>query len=127
MNFFSTSQTIYALLFVLIYFVAFWSFYKHSEDLKQTAPGLLAVFSLFLLIYSLNKYLEIGQNISLDSIQNASTTFSGGTKYIVLPPDHQNPYATLFTICFVFLIGVGLWKYVKEALKKIQKPNGESK
>jgi hypothetical protein len=96
-SFFTTSSFIYTLFFVAILLAAFYEYilvgiyrmeaseagiHKSNEVFKRTTLGLLGVFSLFLIIFTINKGLLTG-NVGLDALKyngaagGSSNTTSG--------------------------------------------------
>jgi hypothetical protein len=82
-SFFTTSSFIYTLFFVAILLAAFYEYilvgiyrmeaseagiHKSNEVFKRTTLGLLGVFSLFLIIFTINKGLLTG-NVGLDALK----------------------------------------------------------
>ena len=89
-SFFATSSFIYILLFTVIVAAAFYEYIlvgvyrmeasesgirKSNETFKRTTLGLLGVFSLFLIIFTLNKSLLTG-DVDLNEIKNTQGTTS---------------------------------------------------
>ena len=91
-SFYATSSFIYTLFFIAILLAAFYEYVlvgiyrmeasesgikKSNEVFKRTTLGLLGVFSLFLIIFMINKGLLTG-DIGLDALKAKVTAVGGG-------------------------------------------------
>jgi hypothetical protein len=99
-SFFATSSFVYMLLFTAIVGAAFYEYVlvgiyrmeasesgirKSNETFKRTTLGLLGVFSLFLIIFTLNKSLLTG-NVSLGELKDTGNRSSSGSSLSVVTP-----------------------------------------
>ena len=113
-SFFATSSFIYILLFTVIVAAAFYEYIlvgvyrmeasesgirKSNETFKRTTLGLLGVFSLFLIIFTLNKSLLTG-DVDLGEFkagavpvatQPAATTPTGTINNPTIPKNNDDP------------------------------------
>lgn len=92
-SFFATSTFIYTLLFVAIVVAAFYRYTlagiwrmeasstgikKSNDELKRVSLGLLGVFTLFLILFTVNKGMLTG-DVGLGALGKNSGSYTGGT------------------------------------------------